>query len=295
MKYFLLPFLLILLPRLWAQPYKPMLEDENEWQVTNCYGGCLTDTYYTDGDTLVNNLQYKILDGYHFISRTFLLREEAPDKKVYLAKINLNHIDEYLLYDFSLEEGESFQMLNPLSPFPEDGGYFVLDSIRNRPLADGNLYRHFYFSPAPDNTISTWQAVWVEGAGSLSIINSPGGNPDVNGVGKLSCMFKGGGLFYEDVEIESDCNSTLSNSDSGHQENLRFYQDKKRQKLIVVSPENLIFVKIYDINGREVLYEKTALPNARTEINISQIPKGIYFISVINQSNKKEFAKIILQ
>ena len=57
-----------------GQDYKPLLDNTNEWHVTNCYFGCLTDVYFTDGDTLVEGNNYKVLDGFHYISRSFLLR-----------------------------------------------------------------------------------------------------------------------------------------------------------------------------------------------------------------------------
>src|SRR5690606_32530778 len=188
-----------------SQDYKPLLDNLNEWQFTTCFSGCLTDTYYTDGDTIVEGKSYKILDGFHYISRTFLLREEVNNKKVFLNKVAPNQNEEFLLYDFSLNQGDTFNMLNPYSSFPREGGSFVLDSIIARPLADGNAYRHFYFSPAPGNTISTENAVWVEGAGSLSIINAPGGHPDINGSGHLSCFFKDTEIFYANLDSINDC------------------------------------------------------------------------------------------
>ncbi len=63
-----------------AQNYKPLLDNFNEWHFTICDFGCLTDIYYTDGDTVVNNVSYRILDGFHYISRTFLIREDIPAK-----------------------------------------------------------------------------------------------------------------------------------------------------------------------------------------------------------------------
>ena len=77
-----------------SQNYTPLLDQTNKWYVTTCYSGCITDSYYTDGDTLVNNQMHKILDGYHYISRTFLLREDVNEKKVYLTKISGNRKDE---------------------------------------------------------------------------------------------------------------------------------------------------------------------------------------------------------
>ena len=38
-----------------SQQYEPLLNGFNEWHFTNCYFGCLTDTYFTNGDTIVNN------------------------------------------------------------------------------------------------------------------------------------------------------------------------------------------------------------------------------------------------
>lgn len=150
-----------------SQSYKPLLDNLNEWHFTTCYFGCQTDVYFTDGDTIVDGNNYKILDGYHYISRTFLLREDVPNKKIYLKIATTGFNEEFLLYDFSLNQGDTFYMQNPISPFPQDGGPFILDSIVERPLVDGNAYKHFYFSPTPDNTISTENAIWIEGVGSL--------------------------------------------------------------------------------------------------------------------------------
>ena len=167
MKKLLLLCLIAFCIPMFAQEYKPLLDNYNEWHVTTCFFGCTTDRYWTDGDTIVNGIDYKILDGFHFISRTFLLREEIVERKVYLNFVNPNG-GEYLLYDFALPIGDSIDMKNPISPFPEDAGYYRVDSIIPRPLADGNEYRHFYLSPTPSNTISSTNAIWVEGAGSLS-------------------------------------------------------------------------------------------------------------------------------
>ncbi|MBV1924470.1 MAG: hypothetical protein KUG68_10640 [Flavobacteriaceae bacterium] len=154
MKKLLSIFLLICFTPLFGQEYKPLLDDYNEWHQTYCFFGCYTDIYYTDGDTIVDGLDYKILDGYHYISRSFLLREEVQERKVYL-NLTLNGIStEYLLYDYSLAVGDSIDMKNPITPFPEDAGYYTLDSIVPRPLVDGNEYRHFYFKPSESNNVS---------------------------------------------------------------------------------------------------------------------------------------------
>ena len=62
-----------------------MLDHSSEWQLTVCNNGCITDIYYTDGDTTYNNNNYKILNGYHYISKTFWLRENIQNEQVYLS------------------------------------------------------------------------------------------------------------------------------------------------------------------------------------------------------------------
>ena len=193
-----------------GQAYVPLLDTQNEWHFTSCYEGCITDVYYTSGDTLVNNKTHKILDGYHYISRTFLLHENVEEKKVSLTRISPNRIDEYLLYDFGLEEGDTFEMKNPITPFPEEGGLFILDSIRNTIIWPGTTRKHFYFSPHETNLISTQNVIWVEGVGSLSMINAPGGHPDINEVGLLNCFFKNAELFYSNLTPEvTVCEPTI--------------------------------------------------------------------------------------
>lgn len=188
-----------------AQPYKPLLDDFNEWHFTTCFSGCNTSDYYTDGDTVVDGITHKILDGYHYISRSFLLHEDTADRKVYLTKVNPVKTDHFLLYDFSKHEGDTMELFNPNSPFMTDPGTFILDSIRLRPLEDGNAYRHFYWSPAAGNTTSVAHPVWVEGVGSLSLINAAGGQPDFNTVGQLSCFFKNSTSFYVNLDSITSC------------------------------------------------------------------------------------------
>jgi hypothetical protein len=173
-----------------AQAYKPLLDEFNEWHFTTCFSGCNTSVYFTAGDTVIGGTTCKILDGYHYISRTFLLYEDVANRQVTLIKINPTKTDAFLLYDFSKNEGDTMELFNPNSPFIEDPGFFQLDSIRLRPLEDGNPYRHFYWSPTASNNMYNAHPVWVEGVGALSLINGAGAQPDFNSAGQLSCFLR---------------------------------------------------------------------------------------------------------
>ena len=274
-----------------AQDYKPLLDNYNEWQLTNCYSGCITDMYYTAGDTLVEGKEYKILDGYHFISRTFLLREEIDSRKVYLNLVQQNR--EYLLYDFSLQVGDSIDIKNPISPFPMDAGFFKIDSIVNRPLFDGNEYKHFYLSPTPSNTISSSPAIWVEGVGSLSLVNAPGGFPDLNGVGLLTCFFKNGQLFYTIVE---DCEPLVlaNNNVNNYLNEVTFNTLITNGHFQMKNSRNIQHLAVFDLNGRNLMETTT---NNQEEINLdfSNISIGMYLIVVQSITLEKKVFKVLVK
>ncbi|WP_026449929.1 T9SS type A sorting domain-containing protein [Aequorivita capsosiphonis] len=275
-----------------SQNYKPLLDTINEWHVTSCYFGCHTDVYYTDSDTIVDGKTYKILDGYHFISRTFLLREDVANRKVYLNIVNQGFNEDFLLYDFSLSEGDVFNMKNPISPFPEDGGAFLLDSIVAKPLADGNNYNHFYFSPAPGNTTSTNNAVWIEGAGSLSLINAPGGKPDINGAGHLSCFFKNTEIFYANLDSIDDCIPLHLGIKKDNLKNLVVSKQNNSNNCLLSNTQDVKNVSVFDISGKRLHGINNEGRNS-IGIDLSDYQNGVYIILATGFGDTKKSFKIV--
>ncbi|MAL61146.1 MAG: hypothetical protein CMC14_13985 [Flavobacteriaceae bacterium] len=283
---------------IFSQDYKPLLDTYNEWNVRFCYEGlCDTDIYYTNGDTLVDGMNFKVLDGYHYISRGFLLREDVNSKKVYLKAILPNGIYDYLLYDFSLEVGDSIDMKNPITPFPEDAGYFRVDSIIPRPLVDGNNYDHFYFSPAASNTVSTNNAIWVEGVGSLSIITAPSGDPDIDGVGRVACVFKNGESFYSDLDIIDECEPffILDSPNYTTQKNsIIAIRTSEKNIFQIINIERFSTIDLYDLKG---VHLNTFENNNQhsIQLNVSNYPSGIYLLILNSSTNRKQTLKIVIE
>lgn len=185
-------------------------------------------------------------------------------------------------------------MNNPITPFPEDGGDFVLDSIRYRTLVDGNDYRHFYFSPAPSNTISDNNAIWVEGVGSLSIINAPGGDPDINGVGHLSCFFKNGNSFYANLDSIESCVPTLHIFDVKNDVNdIVILTPVASNFVTIVNTASLQLVEVFDIYGRKIT---SALNNGANEISFNKnlFQENIYFVKVIGNNRTVTTLKFVI-
>ena len=230
------------------QTYNEMLKHDVEWQITSCNNGCITDVYYIDGDTIHNGYNYSILNGYHFISKTFLLREEIQNQKVYMSFVYNNIRKEVLLYDFNLEIGDSINISNPISPFVTNPGYYHVDSLGVLELQNGLYYEVFYLSSLSVNINES--AVWIEGIGSLSLINAPGGTPNVNGPGKLSCYFNKGDLVYSQLDSINTCvlvNQVLSSkllSSRNNSRKLINIIDKLGRKTTPVS--NILLFYIYN-------------------------------------------------
>ncbi|MBW2938181.1 T9SS type A sorting domain-containing protein [Aureisphaera sp. CAU 1614] len=297
-KILLINFLLLFSINIFSQDYKPLLDTYNEWNVRFCYEGlCDTDLYYTNGDTIVDGMSFKVLDGYHYISRGFLLREDINSKKVYLKAILPNGVYDYLLYDFSLEVGDSIDMKNPITPFPEDAGYFKVDSIIPRPLVDGNTYDHFYFSPAASNNVSTNNAIWVEGVGSLSIITAPSGDPDIDGVGRVACVFKNGESYYSDLDIIDECEPffILDTPNYITQKNsIKAIKTSEKNIFQIINIERFSTIELYDLKG---VHLNTFENNSQhsIQLNVSNYPSGIYLLILNSSINRKQTLKIVIE
>lgn len=263
-----------------SQAYIPMLDSYAEWHVTNCYFGCITDKYITIGDTIISGLHYKFLDLYHY-QKNFVLREDTAARRIYwrfLQSGGPKPIGDQLLYDFKMKVNDTIDILNPNSPFPSSSGKFVLDSIQLKPLINKS-YRHFYLHSLDTATSGVKNTIWVEGIGSLCLINTPGAPPDITGVGQLSCFFNNGIQEYENLDSISACQSIYPISVN------ELYAFKN--SISVIPNPGSRFIKIaakgYSFEGQTIeivnMFGETELiTEYRASIDISMLADGLYFI-----------------
>ena len=268
--------------------YTPLLDNHNEWQFTTCYFGCPSDTYFAVDDTIVDSYQYKILEGFHFINRNVLLREEVDNRKVYLMIIpDVGIPKEVLLYDFSMEVGDSMELFNYITPYVNEPGFFTLDSIQLEPLVDGNDYKHFYLSANNSAAAGTTNAIWIEGVGSRTLINAPGSYPDINNVGQLSCFFKNTDLFYANTDSIPGC--TIVYPELGIEEkqpaNYRLYPTISSDYVTIESNAVITDLSVIRIDGT-LTYSSTPHMKA-IEVSIATYQSGMYHV-VVNQGQPSE-------
>lgn len=279
-----------------AQSYLPLLQEKTEWHFTTCFNGCGTDVYFVEDDTLISGKNYKILDGYHYISRSFLVREDTANRKVYFVFLNNGKLDpEILLYDFALIIGDSVKLSNPISPFPSAPGYYTLDSIASRMVQNSQQRRFFYLSANDPNTAFVNGAVWVEGIGSLSLINAPGGFPDVNDVGKVSCVFKNGELIYHQADSIAECNEVynLSNTNTYPLNyNLNIYPTLVRNRIHIEGETEIAMLQILNAQGLNcTLQSWDKSPPGKLELKLNHLANGPYILQLVDKNGKRSSHK----
>ncbi|HKR03349.1 MAG TPA: T9SS type A sorting domain-containing protein [Bacteroidia bacterium] len=168
-----------------AQSYYPMLDSAvNIWYYTfnifpvspinspvnglPCfYGGfgfSPSVKHYTQGDTVINSLNYHQLMFDNYFSTggcTYgYLREDTASKKIYFMDNVFS--PEILLYDFSMQVGSTIS-LNFLFPNYWQNGVYTVDSIVVKPFTAGN--RNVFYLSCHTCT-GSMPLIWVESIGN---------------------------------------------------------------------------------------------------------------------------------
>ena len=278
-----------------CQTYTPLLNDLNEWYLTTCnINNCSSVNYFTNGDTVVDGVAYKVLDGFHYISRTFLIREDVANRKVYLKLLSSGKVpNEYLLYDFALNEGDAIELFNPNSPFPDEPGSFTLDSIRLKPLFDGNDYKHFYLTPFNSIQANSSRTVWVEGVGSLSLLNAPGGEPNYLNAGVLTCYFKDSELFYSNLDSINECTpSYYLKAEEIEKVKLSVNPTLISNYFRVKSDMQIIKIEVLSLTG-SVTVNQFVDYELDTKVNMNSVPSGFYIVKINLKNGSIRTVKVV--
>lgn len=261
-----------------AQPYQPLVTQTKQWFIRSYeFGIPIYDFYYAQGDTLINGLSYRFLHGYHY-NKNFLLREDLSQRQVFILINNGAFFQEYLLYDFSLQVGDSIYLENPVSPVVASEGMYELDSMVPRNL-QGQMRRYFYLS-AKDTASFSPHAEWIEGIGSTALINTPGAQADSVGLTELLCAYENGQKIYQ-RRVYDSCYSIAGLSESRPLQGERFllFGDGHYQFDLKVS--GACQLKVFDLTGRLQIKE-TLIGQGKGRL---RLPTGQIFLIQITGAN----------
>ncbi len=237
------------------------------------------------GDTLINDLEYKkVLQVDDSLYSDWyvngFIREDAATQKVYLYDSYSN--EDMLLYDFSLEQGDSILTGNGES-------YAKVDTIIYEPFGNStDTLKQIYFA---------WGGRWIEGIGSLwGVLEGLNAFYMTGAITKLVCYFENDILVYHNPDFET-CfpdSTTVSVSMFGNKKDIEVFPNPASDKITINTPGSRIFeVEIYDLTGT-CLYRKLNIETNRIDLNTDNLPKGLYILKIRDERDTIS-RKIVIQ
>lgn len=293
-----------------SQTYKPMLKENKTWDILDedfspnppcnfTYMYYLK--YYLEGDTIVDGFQYYKLQQqkatiYPMIApglcapslpplvydtlETFsgiLLREDSVQRKIWKKEVFGSDTSEYLIYNFSLNIGDTMTSMSSTSQFttgfigsPVKG---VIDSISFITLNNNDITRVFYINPIDFYSFDHPFYI-MEGVGSLQGFHSPFKH-DFESTYHLVCVNDEGINLFSNPNYS--CGYLLNDKNEVKKGiSFEFFPNPNNGENISIVGENIKTVDILNIQGQ--LIKTIEVTTNEIRINIENKTKGIYFV-----------------
>lgn len=264
-----------------SQSYIPLLDESNTWNVVAAgfipypYYDTVyqTVTYTVEGDTVIDSQVYKKIfaswQEFPTIWGLTCFMREDEDGKVWTKSITSNQ--EYLSYDFSLEQGEA-ALIGPYG-----GWTAVVDSVTTVDLGGPRKKIWIHYEEMPD-VLETW----TEGIGSDKGLTWSG-EPIVGGFYELLCFSQNDVLIYQNPGYSSCYIYTVDIKEVIDNE-LNIYPNPAKDHLYIsnINKIRINSIIITDLTGKTVKDFNTA-----TEImDISSLNPGLYFVNISTCKDK---------
>ncbi|MEZ4948270.1 MAG: T9SS type A sorting domain-containing protein [Saprospiraceae bacterium] len=125
---------------------------------------------------------------------------------------------------------------------------------------------------------------WSNGSNSPSIDVTRSGVYSVKVVSSMGCTYQ------DDILVD-----IISSTSDRTKENEFYVHPNPVKNRLIVSGKNLDFdnFQIYDLSGKLVKSQEVEHVNTRTEINISDLPEGIFFLSIFKENQRLGTSKIV--
>jgi len=262
------------------------------WFLTQCFadssgggnGPQCTDYEYSFGESVeIDGQEYLSLmttNESELYSHSYY-REEAG--KVYARG---EETEEFLIYDFTLEVGDTVTAGNPNEP-GYNSALFTVKEVEFIPLEDGSLAKQLKV----ENPLQA-SFRWIEGVGSSDNTFAPGTEWENDYTWHwFKCVFEEDELFYT---VSSSCN--LVRTEEIAKVPLEIYPNPSSSIFNVSLPSDMFFeekwINIYSVTGDLVLTKN--FDNEMIGIDVSALGVGVYLVKVTAE-NKSYYGKIIKQ
>lgn len=256
---------------IYGQPYYTLLNNSSwcvYWAADIGTGSMGNTKMSTLGDTMIYSNSYKIIVN-EINQRICYVREDSVQKKVWSVYPSLpSYVGELLIYDFSLSQGDSIYLTNMNDLSIIHYAVTTVDSV----LTNIGYRKHMQL------TSSAYGLDWIEQVGSPI-------NPfffnywSINSIFyALNCSYQNNALIYMHDSLNCmACQTVQITEPINNDINVAIYPNPATDKLIIESPQQAT-IEIANIQGQ--LIETLATTGTKTNIDISMLAKGMYFVKV---------------
>lgn len=274
-----------------SQDYFPFPDSNAIWN--SKYGGFYgspKERFGLTGDTIFNNLDYKkvyrIVDDstLNFENMTYFAAIRENDTKQVFVKLT-DFDDEILIYDFSLEVGDTMFSNSPSGYLNYDN--CIITGIDTIEIENNQLRRRFKINYTKD--------FWVEGIGSLGGLFNPIMDYIIGSHCELTCLKHNETAIYVNNPECEKCFCTLLTSVEKLEKGKDFisiYPNPTTNDLTIdiKNEKGIASIKLFNSYGKQL--ENRELNSFPAKLNIDYLPKGVYIVQV-NIDNNSYKRKII--
>ncbi|MFI5204640.1 MAG: T9SS type A sorting domain-containing protein [Flavobacteriales bacterium] len=276
--------------------YHPFPDSNATWNYyldPNCMLMGTVWEYYSvtySGDTSINSQTYHKLttpyiDAYFsglcspvtfFVGYRGAIRQDTLVKKVFF--VAPGDTTEELLYDFTLQVGDTVQGYLTSPPYPNDT-VISIDSV-----LIGSSYRKRWFIN------SCYPIYLIEGIGSTYglIEYSPNCLPDA-WTYSLTCFQQNGQTLYPNTS--TTCELITSVNPANENENkITVFPNPSNGSVTVQFDQTIEIIQLTDLTGKIILNQKL---NSQTSFQIDHLLSGTYILTTIDNKNRLSKFKII--
>lgn len=276
-----------------AQDNNPLVEEGKRWNVVHTYApwppiNRVTNAYMVEGDTVVDGTTYKMLittqsEQYDNWDLWGLLRE-TNERQVLSRKYRWNHTfeSETLLYDFSLEPGDSICY--------GESSCLLLLRISDTILDDGTVRKRYDFQ-YKENGYPTYEyETWIEGIGSELGLLHPGSLALVGGTYDLLCYYEDEDLVWQNPNFNSCYVSTVGLDESEDVSFLSVYPNPATG-IVSIKGESLRQAVVVNMLGQQVFSVHSK--DNELHIDMAKLPAGVYLINITDEEGLWCMRKVV--
>lgn len=172
---------------------------------------------------------------------------------------------EHLLYDFSVQAGDTVEMFNQHS-----GNYetLVIDSVTNRVLTNGDTAQDFHANLSFTSSTILYSSGIINSFYSFDMM--------MGGFwAEFDCVFgQNAQVFYSSANCNSSTYINIQESALGNSYPIKLYPNPAGEKFTFES-ESFGLLKLYTLNGQVVL--ELSVEKPRQIVSLAKLKPGIYF------------------